>query len=89
MEAYEKNYCYDNKEPKKRGCLDIVTTILAIAFSVVIGIIIGAVASATILGAIAAVIVLAVILGLLVILSLILMFCNRKKEKKEKYKCCD
>lgn len=82
-------YCYDNREDKcksKKNCIGIVATILLVAFAIVIGLIIGAAVSVAILAALPAVIVLAVILGLLFILSLILMFCNRKKDKK--CKCC-
>lgn len=77
--------CYDNTEdkcPKKKNCLGIVATILLVAFGVVIGLIIGAAISAAVLAALPAVIVLAVILGLLFILTLILIFCNKKREKR-------
>lgn len=83
-------FCYDKKEEKcnKRNCLGIVTIILALAFTFVIGLLVGAALSGVILAALAAIIVLAVILGLLLILAIILMFCNRRKDKKCKCKCC-
>ncbi len=89
MEPQEKIYCYDNREEKcnkKRNCLYIVATILLVAFTLVIGIIIGAALAGTILVALPAIIVLAIVLGLLLILTLILLVCCRKKEKK--CKCC-
>lgn len=83
-------FCYDKKEEKcNNKCFGIITVILAIAFTFVLGLLIGAAALATeILASFGAIIVLAVILGLLLILSIILLVCNRKKEKKHKCKCC-
>lgn len=75
--------CFKNK------CMEILAIIIGVAFSAVIGIIIGAAISEAILGALAAIIVLAVILGLLVILSIVLIFCNKKKKDKRcKCICC-
>ncbi len=91
MEPQETIYCYDNTEKKcsrKINCLGIVAIILLAAFTLVIGLLIGAAISASILGALAAVIVLAVVLGLMLILAIILLFCNKKKGKKDKCKCC-
>ena len=85
MEPQETIYCYDNREEKcakKRHCLGIVAIILLVAFALVIGIIIGAALAAVILAALPAIIVLAIVLGLLFILTLILMFCNCRKERK-------
>lgn len=92
MEPQEVIYCYDNKENKcarRNICLWIIAAILLVSFGVVIGVIIGASISAAVLAALPAVIVLAVVLGLLFILTIILLICNRKKEKKYcKCKCC-
>lgn len=81
-------FCYDKKEEKcnKRNCLGIVTIILALAFTFVIGLLVGAALAIVILISLPAVIVLAVILGLLLILTIILLLCNRKRDKK--CKCC-
>lgn len=87
MNDKEVMCCYDNTEdkcPKKKDCLGIIATILLVSFGVVIGLIIGAAISAAVLAALPAVIVLAVVLGLLFILTIILMFCNKRKNKK----CC-
>ena len=91
MEPQDTIYCYDNKETKcknKKNCLEIVAAILLAAFTTVIGIIIGASLAGTFLEALAAIIVLAVVLGILLILTLILLFCNKGKDKKNKCKCC-
>lgn len=90
MEPQEKVFCYDKKEDKcnNKKCLGIVTIILAITFTFVIGLLIGALLALVILLALPAVIVLAIILGLLLILSIILLLCNRKKDKKCNCKCC-
>ncbi len=81
--CYENN---DNKCRKKKNCLGIVGIILLSLFTLVIGLLIGAALATTILGALSAIIILAIILGLLLVLTIILMFCNGKKEKK--CKCC-
>lgn len=91
MEPQDTIYCYDNKETKcknKKNCLGTVAAILLAAFTTVIGIIIGASLAGTFLEALAAIIVLAVVLGILLILTLILLFCNKGKDKKNKCKCC-
>ena len=91
MEPQDTIYCYDNKETKyknKKNCLGIVAAILLAAYTTVIGIIIGASLAGTFLEALAAIIVLAVVLGILLILTLILLFCNKGKDKKNKCKCC-
>lgn len=91
MEPQGTIYCYeDNKERKgnkKRNCLGIIAVILSVAFSFVIGLITGAFLSLVILVSLPAVIVLAIILGLLLVLTVILMFCNSKKDKEHKCKC--
>ena len=82
-------FCYDKKEEKcnNNKCFGIITVILAIALSFVIGLLVGAAAiTSEILASFGAIIVLAVVLGLLLILSIILLICNRKKDKKRK--CC-
>lgn len=87
-------FCYDKKEDRcnnnkcnNNKCFGIITVILAIAFSFVVGLLVGAVAIASeIVASFGAIIVLAVVLGLLLILSIILLICNRKKDKKRK--CC-
>ena len=82
-------FCYDKKEDRcnNNKCFGIITVILAIAFSFVVGLLVGAAAiTSEILASFGAIIVLAVILGLLLILSIILLICNRKKDKKRK--CC-
>jgi protein-S-isoprenylcysteine O-methyltransferase Ste14 len=82
-------FCYDKKEDRcnNNKCFGIITVILAIAFSFVVGLLVGAVAiSSEIVASFGAIIVLAVVLGLLLILSIILLICNRKKDKKRK--CC-
>lgn len=80
-------FCYDKKEDRcnNNKCFGIITVILAIAFSFVVGLLVGAVAIASeIVASFGAIIVLAVVLGLLLILSIILLICNRKKDKKRK-----
>ena len=82
-------FCYDKKEDRcnNNKCFGIITVILAIAFSFVVGLLVGAVSIASeIVASFGAIIVLAVVLGLLLILSIILLICNRKKDKKRK--CC-
>ena len=84
MEPQETIYCYDNREEKctkKRNCLGIVAIILLTALAFVLGLLIGAALAVVILLSSPAVIVLAIVLGLLLILTIILMFCNRKREK--------
>ena len=90
MELQEKNYCCEKKEkePKRINCIELIAIILFSLFLGVVGVLIGAAIAATIAAALPAVIVLAIILGLLFILSLILIFCNRRKDKKCEYKCC-
>ena len=88
MEPQDTVFCYDKKENKcnNRKCFGIITIILALAFTFLIGLLIGAALALVILLALPAIIVLAVILGLLLILSIILLICTRKKERK--CKCC-
>ena len=88
MEPQDTIFCYDKKEDKcnKRSCLGIVAIILALAFTFVIGLLIGAALAIVILISLPAIIVLAIILGLLLVLTIILLLCNRRKYKK--CKCC-
>ena len=90
MEPEENMYCcYTNKEEKcekKRNCLGIVAIILLTIFSFVIGLLVGSALALIVLISLPAIIVLAIILGLLLLITVILMPCNRKKEKK--CKCC-
>lgn len=89
MEPQETVYCYDNREDRcnrRRNCLGIVAIILLALFTFVLGLIIGAALFGAILDSLPAIIVLAIVLGILLLLTVILMFCNRKKEKK--CKCC-
>lgn len=91
MEPQETIYCYENKEekcPKRKNCLGIVAVILLAAFTFVIGLLIGAALALVVLLSLPAIIVLAIILGLLLLITIILMLCNRKKDKKHKCKCC-
>ena len=90
MEPQDEIFCYEKRENKccNIKCLGLISIILLVSFAVVIGLIIGAAISAAVLAALPAVIVLAVILGLLFILALILLICNRKKDKKHRCKCC-
>ena len=79
--------CY-YEEPKcchknKKCCVDLILTILLVAFAFTIGLIIGAVAGVLVLLGLAAVIAIAVILGLLIVLRIVALVCA-KKEKK----CC-
>ena len=91
MEPQEKVCCYDNtrhgceyKEENKKNCLGIIATILFVAFTTVIGIILGASLAGIFLDALAAIIVLAVVLGLFLILTIILLICKKNK----KHHCC-
>ena len=75
----------DKKECKKnKCCVDIVITILAIAFAFIIGVIIGATTGIYETLGIGAFVVLAVILGILIITRIINLICC--KDKKDK--CC-
>lgn len=85
MEPQDNVFVYDKKEEQKcskKNCLGIVAIILAIAFTFVIGLLVGAALALVILLSLPAIIVLAIILGLLLILTIILIICNRKKDKK-------
>ena len=91
MEPQEMVYCYNNEKQKcgkTKNCLGIVGIILLAVFTLVIGLLIGAALAAVILAALPAIIVLAIILGILLALTIILILCNRKKDKKDKCKCC-
>lgn len=91
MEPQENYICYENKKQEKCPkvkCLGIVTVILLTVFAVAIGLIIGASLAGVFLGNMAAMIVLAIVLGILFIISLILLLCNTKKDKKHNKKCC-
>lgn len=72
-----KKDCYK----QKKRCVDLVLTILLVAFSFVIGIIIGACTKILVLLGLS--VGIAVILGLLIVLRIVMLIC-RKKEKK----CC-
>ena len=77
-------FCYDKKEDKcnNNKCFGIITVILAIAFSFVVGLLVGAAAIASqILASFGAIIVLAVVLGLLLVLTIILIICCKKPRK--------
>lgn len=79
--------CY-YEEPKccckeKRCCVDLVLTILLVAFAFVLGLIIGALTGILVLLGLAGFIAVAVILGLLIVLRIVMLVCC-KKEKK----CC-
>lgn len=91
MEPQENYICYENKKQEKCPkvkCLGIVTVILLTVFAVAIGLIIGASLAGVFLWNMAAMIVLAIVLGILFIISLILLLCNTKKDKKHNKKCC-
>lgn len=80
--------CY-YEEPKKccckekRCCVDLVLTILLVAFAFILGVIIGALTGILVLLGLGAFIAIAVILALLIILRIVMLACC-KKEKK----CC-
>lgn len=91
MEPQENYICYENKKQEKCPkvkCLGIVTVILLTVFAVAIGLIIGASLAGVFLENMAAMIVLAIVLGILFVISLILLLCNTKKDKKHNKKCC-
>ncbi len=90
MEPQDDIFCYEKREEKCNNikCLGVITIILLVSFAIVLGLIIGTTMSEAIFAALSAVIVLDVVLGLLTILSIILLICNRKKEKKHKCKGC-
>lgn len=81
MEPQEIYCCDDRKGCKKVRCLWIITVILLTLFVGVVGVIIGALIAGLILIALPAVIVLAIVLGILLALAIILLICNRKREK--------
>ena len=66
---------------KKRCCVDLILTILLVAFAFVLGLIIGALTGILVLLGLGAFIAVAVILALLVVLSLVPLACNRKHNK--------
>ena len=79
--------CY-YEEPKcccknKKCCVDLILTILLVAFAFTLGIIIGALAGILVLLGFSAVIAIAVILGLLIILRIVTLVCSKKNKK-----CC-
>lgn len=77
---YEEPKCYCKE---KRCCVDLILTILLVAFAFVLGLIIGALAGILVLLGLSAFIAIAVILGLLIVLRIVMLVCC-KKEKK----CC-
>ena len=81
MEPQDNCY-FEKKCCKRKKCLGIVISILAILFFGVVGALIGAAISGTILAALAAVIVLAIVLGVLLILSIIYKICKKERD------CC-
>lgn len=79
--------CY-YEEPKccckeKRCCVDLILTILLVAFAFVLGLIIGAITGILVLLGLGAFIAVAVILGLLIVLRIVMLVCCRKEKK-----CC-
>lgn len=68
---------------EKRCCVDLILTILLVAFAFVLGLIIGALAGILVLLGLSVFIAIAVILGLLIVLRIVALICC-KKEKK----CC-
>ncbi len=77
---YEEPKCYCKS---KRCCVDLILTILLVAFAFTLGLIIGAVAGVLVLLGLGAVIAVAVILGLLIVLRIVSLICNKKTKK-----CC-
>lgn len=77
---YEEIKCYC---PKKRCCVDLILTILLVAFAFVLGLIIGAFAGILILLGLSGFIAIAVILALLIVLRIVQLACSRKNKK-----CC-
>ena len=67
----------------KKCCVDLILTILLVAFAFTLGLIIGAIAGVLVLLGLGAVIAIAVILGLLIVLRIVTLVFS-KKEKK----CC-
>lgn len=76
---YEEIKCYC---PKKRCCVDLILTILLVAFAFVLGVIIGALTGLFALLGLGAFIAIAVILVLLVVLRIVQLACSKNK------KCC-
>ena len=77
---YEEPKCYNKN---RKCCVDLILTILLVAFAFTLGLIIGAFAGILVLLGLSAFIAIAVILGLLIVLRIITLVCT-KKEKK----CC-
>lgn len=79
--------CY-YEEPKccnknRKCCVDLILTILLVAFAFTLGLIIGAIAGVLVLLGLGAVIAIAVILGLLIVLRIVALVCAKKDKK-----CC-
>ncbi len=79
--------CY-YEEPKccnknRKCCVDLILTILLVAFAFTLGLIIGAIAGILVLLGLSAFIAIAVILGLLIVLRIVALVCAKKDKK-----CC-
>lgn len=80
--------CY-YEEPKcccknRKCCVDLILTILLVAFAFTLGLIIGAIAGILVLLGLSAIIAIAVILGLLIVLRIVTLVCCKKNKK-----CCE
>ncbi len=63
--------------------MDLILTILLVAFAFTLGLIIGAIAGILVLLGLSAFIAIAVILGLLIVLRIVALVCAKKDKK-----CC-
>lgn len=84
MDMEPKCYYEQPKCCKEKGCcVDLILTILLVAFAFILGLIIGALAGILVLLSLGAVIGVAVILGLLIVLRIVMLVCCRREKK-----CC-
>lgn len=82
MEMQEYNCCYEPKKKcKKTNCLEIIAIIFSILFVSAIGIIAGTLAAEFFLSYIASVVVLTIVFGILLVLTILLLFCKKSKDK--------